>query len=464
VAETYYDITDLIAYVASHGGVTGIQRVEFRLLSELAESAEARRDWCLAAAPDGRGYRAWPLTDIFSGELDPIEVLARLADGAVPGRWPSRRGIRRHLNRRGVRGWRRITGKLEIYARAVLRPGSLEQRGLIAPPTPSSASTGVCLPDLPRDATLVLLGAGWNDLAVTVAARRHARAGGRVMHLVYDLIPLVRPDYFHEELQAAFARHFAEAATYASGFVCISRHTQADLNAFLADRGRSISATVVPLAHEFGSYPRNARGCQPHDRRLLALGSSGRPFFLCVGTLEIRKNGAALLDAWLRLRPLLGDATPNLVFCGRRGWKVEPFFNLLAEHAWLRDRVRLLPAADDADLAYLHEHSIGSIYPSLYEGWGLPVGEAAWFGRTCITSRSSSLPEVCGLLAEYVDPRSPAEITAAVLRTATESDWRAWRERLIAAAPLRTWRDVASEFRGVVSESGFAVDRGRRAA
>jgi glycosyltransferase involved in cell wall biosynthesis len=419
VADTFFDITDLVAYLSAHGGVTGIQRVEARILSHLARTGTESQAWCVTADPSGSGYRAW-----------------RLAEAA---------------------------GKVDIYTRAVLSPGSLERQGIrIANETPPPAARH--LRELPADGTLVLLGAGWNDLAVTVAARRHARAGGRVVHWVHDLIPLVRPEFFEDELREVFARHFTAALDYTSEFVCISRHTQADLEAFLEARGRRIPSTVVPLAHQFADFPRNARGCRPANRRLEHWGGPGREFLLCVGTLEVRKNGVALLEAWLRLREELGEATPHLLLCGRRGWRMEPFFALRDRHRWLRQKVHILSGADDADLAALHERSLASIYPSFYEGWGLPVGEAAWFGRACITSGESSLPEVCGSLADYVDPRSPASIAAAVRQLTLDTSWRAWRERLIAAAPLRTWGDVADEFGAALAAPRGATGRMRRAA
>ena len=451
MGEIYHDITGLVAYLAAYGNVTGIQRVEARLLSEFARMPGADRSWCVAFDRSGQGYRAWRLAEVFAdGCGGDLQALLRLVEDPPRGRWPSRAMVRRHLNRTGASGWHRTALKAGVYARALVAPASLTGLGIAGGDRMPGPVAIVDRGDLPRDATLVLMGAGWNDLAVSVAAACHARRGGRVVHGVYDLIPLVRPEYFEADTCRIFRRHMTDAADHATEFVCISQHTQADLEAFLAEIGRPVPSTVVPLAHEFAGYPRNARGCRPNDARLKPWGRPGREFLLCVGTLEVRKNGLALLEAWLRLRDELGPATPHLVCCGRRGWKMEPFFARLASEPWLAERVHLVPGADDADIAYLHEKSLGSVYPSLYEGWGLPVGEAAWFGRTCITSPESSLPEVCGRLAEYVDPRSPAEIAAAVRQITLDHGWRTWRERQIAAAPLRTWRDVAADVRTVL--------------
>lgn len=437
VADIYFDISDLIAYASAHATVSGIQRVQIRLLSELARAPRAENTWCVAVHPQGRGRVAWRLADIGADIEHDLRIFHRLADG-IAGRG-RRNVVRRHVNQLGLRGWRRAIHKVGAYSRLLLDTAT----GVVP-------AHGMHLSHLPQEATLVILGAGWNDPCAAAFAADHAGRGGRVVQCVYDLIPIMYPTYFDTSLAQSFSRHLSQAVGYASEFVCISQRTQDDLHAYLRDRNLRLPSTVVPLAHEFHGHPRNARGCQPDDGTLLAFGSRGREFVLCVGTLEIRKNGMALLEAWLRLRSQLGDATPHLIFCGRRGWKVDPFFDLLQRDEWLKHRVRIISGAHDNDIAYLHEQSLCSVYPSLYEGWGLPVGEAAWFGRTCITSKESSLPEVCGPLVDYVDPRNPRDIAGRVCHAVLDRGRLRRRERLISAARLRTWREVASDFHQVV--------------
>lgn len=451
MGDIYLEVTDLVMSVMAYGTVTGIQRVQERILHELAAARSMGNVWCLSRDVTRSGYRACRLEDLYalsSGDLaDRFRVLAGETSS---GRWPTRMEIRRHLNRGDVRGWQRAVRKAEIYSRAVLSPASLRRQGILR--QHSEAVEAVYLERLPVASTLVLLGAGWDDPRVSAVAARHARAGGEVVQCIYDLIPLKHPEYFCARLQQAFHSHFDRTIDSVSRFICISEHTRQDLEDVMAAKGRTIPSLVMPLAHEFAGYARNARGCLPTNTALNDFGRPGREFMLCVGTLEIRKNGLSLLQAWQRLKPLLGEATPHLVFCGRRGWKAQPFFSLLQSDAWLRSRVHLIPTPSDADIAFLHERSLSSIYPSLYEGWGLPVGEAAWFGRTCITSRESSLPEVCGMLADYVDPRDPDEIADRVRRVVEDRSRLAMREDLIRQAPLRTWGDVAARFIHAISK------------
>ena len=103
----------------------------------------------------------------------------------------------------------------------------------------------------------------------------------------------------------------------------------------------------------------------------------------------------------------------------------------------------IIPRATDADLAALYQKCLFFVYPSLAEGWGLPVGEAAWFGKYSVVSSSSSLPEVCGDLVDYVDPININECTQSIKRAVLDHDYRKHHENNIAAASLRSWKDVA---------------------
>lgn len=450
MADVYIDITDLVTYAQAYGEVTGIQRVQERILYELAQTDSCDHIWCLRITDTHDHYEACRLGDLYSpGCMTLLDRLASLGEDRPHGSWPSRVQIRAYLNRRGSRGWRRVAGKLGVYARAAFLPSSLESHGIVRSRLHTVET--VTLNQIPPKATLVLLGAAWNDRRVSVAAARHAEAGGQLIQFLYDLIPIKHPEYFRSGLRQAFETFFDMNLPHVSRFVCISENTRQDLEEVLSAKGIQVPSSVLPLAHEFPGYPRNARGCRPKNKLIARFSKPRREFMLCVGTLEIRKNGLSLLQAWQELKPLLGEETPHLVFCGRRGWKMGPFFSLLKSDLWLQSRVHIVPNASDADIAFLNEHSICSIYPSLYEGWGLPVGEAAWFGRTCITSQESSLPEICGMLADYVDPRNPSDIARAVHRAVTDRARLLLREKLIRRALLRTWHDVAERFFEIVS-------------
>jgi glycosyltransferase involved in cell wall biosynthesis len=163
-----------------------------------------------------------------------------------------------------------------------------------------------------------------------------------------------------------------------------------------------------------------------------------------VGTLEPRKNLERLIAAYSRLPADLRAAHP-LVLVGPKGWEVDDL--LARQHA----DVRLLGYVEDEDLAALYSLCTVFAYPSLYEGFGLPVLEALQSGAPVITSSVSSLPEVAGEAARYVDPRAEGDIAAA-LRDLLESPAaradlaRRGRDR----AGRFSWERTAAETLGIV--------------
>ena len=163
-------------------------------------------------------------------------------------------------------------------------------------------------------------------------------------------------------------------------------------------------------------------------------------FVLAVGTLEPRKNLPRLVDAYRSLPADLRGAHP-LVVVGARGWRTGE--TLAALRSLGRDCV-LLGHVSDAELAELYRRCAVFCYPSLGEGFGLPVLEAMAVGAAVLTSNVSSLPEVGGDAVEYADPRSASEIAAALERLLrSPARRRELGERAAARAARFSWARTA---------------------
>jgi glycosyltransferase involved in cell wall biosynthesis len=159
------------------------------------------------------------------------------------------------------------------------------------------------------------------------------------------------------------------------------------------------------------------------------------PFVLCTGTLEPRKNLLRVLQAHEALRA-------QLVLVGPQGWEFEP----ILQEASRRDDVRVLGQVSDDDLAALYQACTVFCYPSLYEGFGLPLLEAMTAGAACVTSSVSSLPEVGGNAVLYVDPESVGEIQAAIERLlVSDEERRLLGERAKQRAAEFSWDRTAAE-------------------
>jgi glycosyltransferase involved in cell wall biosynthesis len=294
---------------------------------------------------------------------------------------------------------------------------------------------------LPADAVYICLGASWWFPQVWEFAAKHKTAGGTVVQMVYDLIPLVFPEYYTPREPPAFIAWLNRSLEYATRFVCISEWTANDLRKYASEHDANQLVRAVPLAHEFVGFDRTTR-----IEKSAALSQfDSQEYVLCVGTIEYRKNNLAMLQIWQQLLAELGDQLPLLVFAGKYGKGGAEFQEFLGKDAQLAQKVRVVHAPSDLDLAWLYQNCLFTAFPSQFEGWGLPVGEAAWFGKYCVASHATSIPEVCGDLIDYVDPDDLANIKAGIKRPIVDRDFLKQREVRIANAKLRSWSDVADD-------------------
>ena len=173
----------------------------------------------------------------------------------------------------------------------------------------------------------------------------------------------------------------------------------------------------------------------------------GKPYLLSVSTIQPRKNYPRLVEAFGRIVNRREGVNYVLVIAGGRGWMFDEVFQAV-ERLGLRDRVLLPDFVADDDLPALYAGARLFVYPSLYEGFGLPVAEAMACGAPVVSSNASSLPEVAGDAALYFDPRNVDAMTAAIQRALTDSSLRVdLASRGLAQAKKFSWEKAAEELR-----------------
>jgi glycosyltransferase involved in cell wall biosynthesis len=226
----------------------------------------------------------------------------------------------------------------------------------------------------------------------------------RLVVTIYDLSFMVHPE-FHIDVNVQHCLAGTRAALErADAILAISEHTRRDLVDRLGARPERI--IVTPLAHDPTYRPvTDALQLASVQRRY----DLPERFVLFVGTLEPRKNLMRLVHAYANLpAPLRRDV--SLVIAGGAGWLSESLRREVA-HRGLVDRVRFIGYVRDEDMASLYSLATVFVYPSLYEGFGLPVLEAMACGVPVLTSNVSSLPEVAGGAAVLVTPTDVDAIT-----------------------------------------------------
>jgi glycosyltransferase involved in cell wall biosynthesis len=249
----------------------------------------------------------------------------------------------------------------------------------------------------------VMLGAFWYLAGSGPLLARMKLAGLRIGTIVYDLIPLTHPEHTSADTVRLYTKALREGARWWDFATTISAFTAKELSAQLRRIGAPEMPVVpVPLAHRIGSVADAPRGEVPPLPPQVA-DLEGKPFVLCVGTIESRKNHAGLIQAW-RVMLREGYEPPPLVLVGQKGWRVNDLLEQLEDTGFLGGRVRLVHGLSDLELEALYRNCAFSVFPSFTEGWGLPVGESLAFGKLCIASREGATPEAAGGFADLVDP------------------------------------------------------------
>lgn len=232
---------------------------------------------------------------------------------------------------------------------------------------------------------------------------------------VFDLAGM-RRDAIHDDASLALHRSLlAHAVPNADGILAISQSCRADVIDLLgADPDR---VHVVP-----GGVALEEFTAPPDPDVLNALKNEFRitgPYWIHLGTLEPRKNLPRLLRAYGRLRACRDDV-PQLVLAGGKGWMYEPIFETIASLG-LEGTVRWTDYLGRADVVALLQGASACVYPSLYEGFGLPVLEAMAARVPVLTSNVSALPEVVGDTGILVAPEDEASIEAGLARLLADS-------------------------------------------
>src|SRR6185436_13004749 len=133
---------------------------------------------------------------------------------------------------------------------------------------------------------------------------------------------------------------------------------------------------------------------------------------------------------------------PHLVIVGREGFGAADLLRQMRNDPSIARSVTILNTASDAELAWLYANCAFTLYPSWYEGWGLPLSESLAYGKTFIASDNSSLPEAGEGLGVHADPYDPIAWSREILRLATDIDARAAMERrILAERSLPAWAD-----------------------
>ena len=285
---------------------------------------------------------------------------------------------------------------------------------------------------------VVSLGAGWgvpHYMKHMCEAKR--RYGIKFAILIHDLIPIENESFVEERHVVRFRSWLEEAMPVADMVFTVSKHSRDALVRLTANTGWSPSRVEV-VEPGSGLNERPMAG----DARTISLPER---YTLFVSTIEVRKNHRLLVRVWRRLLERHGaDAVPVLIFAGQIGWLVDDLLADLTASDYLNGKIVVMSGLSDAELRQAYRSCSFTLFPSLCEGWGLPVAESLAQGKFCVASNRTSIPEVGGDLIDYFDPSNDDDALAKIERLLLDPDYLAAREaRLRAEYRPRSWADCA---------------------
>ncbi|MBX3390554.1 MAG: glycosyltransferase [Phycisphaeraceae bacterium] len=256
---------------------------------------------------------------------------------------------------------------------------------------------------------LLLADSNWQVDVLWTHVKQIRTRGALVGSVMYDLIPLRRPDFVGHQLFEVFTRHLFRVTENNDFIIGISRDTSRDFLEFALSTGvpgwNDARAGTFRLGGD--KWTKAQAPCSDACREVVRkIGT--RPAYLIVGTFEIRKNHKAVLDAFDRLWDSGEDVC--LLILGRPGFRADDQMKRVREHREWGKRLFWASNASDSDLEAWYEASRGVIMASYAEGFGLPVAEAMARGKPAFASGIPAHREIAEGFCEFFDPARPEEL------------------------------------------------------
>jgi glycosyltransferase involved in cell wall biosynthesis len=238
-----------------------------------------------------------------------------------------------------------------------------------------------------------------------------------VVGTIYDLTTVIFPQFHKKKVVKHQEKMFHYLRKNASLIIAISDNTKSDIMKYLRIPEDKIRTIYCGVGDEFRKI---------EDNHHLKSGLRGigvdYPYLFYLGTLEPRKNVEKLIEAFIRLKKEK-RINEKLVVAGMQGWGYQHVFNKVASSNIEKDII-FTGFVSNEFLPFLYNGASAFVYPSLYEGFGLPVLEAMACGVPVVTSNVSSLPEVAGNVAVLINPYSVDELADGIWRILSDEDLR----------------------------------------
>jgi glycosyltransferase involved in cell wall biosynthesis len=418
-ARVWFDVS----YTRTQAGNIGITRTVRRLFEEMHALARASGTVCEPVAFHSAGFRQ-------------VAHPAALPREDAP---PASAGGRMFRLLSGPTGRRLISVGQSLLPAALLRwIWSISSRWTFNALSRDAAKVSFTPGDV-----LFIADASWKYPAWT-AARRARLQGAKVVLLVYDLMPIRRPEFCFALVPLLFGNWLRRMIVCSDAVLCISQATAADLLSWVQEEGLGRRA-LPPTAHFRLGCDTQPPGAAVARADLTRFLGGDAACFSAVGSIEPKKNYAFLLEVFEKLWSRGFDF--RLVIAGRPTPECESLVRRLRAHPEQRHRLLTVLDATDAEVAQLYARSRALIFPSLMEGFGLPLVEARTLGCPVIASDLPVFLELADEGVSFFDRTSEQALDALVIEHAARD-----RRKMVRPQPPFSWRDSALQCDSIMQQ------------
>jgi len=423
---TYYDVTQLVHW---QGKLAGIPRVMHELAIRF-ESEDPANTIFVSWVKEKKMYCEVNL----GASLGPNSGVVYAGGGSdsatVAASSTGAKSQMKRLAKAGLRRSKKITPTLATKAETYLKTKQYD--GL----------SGV---EIKANDIIFIPWGEWWDPNFIQYLQNEQKAGARLMPIIHDIGPMVQPQFSGHSTDS-LADYCREILPISSLVFVVSQHTKQDLIGWLKEE--KLAVPKIEVFREGDDF-QFAESIKPQDKALVNSGLKGQDYMLCVGTVEIKKNHALLYYVY-KLAKQRGIELPKTVVVGRKGWKTETIEELITEDADTRGNIIFLHDTSDEELSWLYDHCLFSIFPSFYEGWGIPIAESLARGVPCLCSNTSSMVEIAEGIVEHFSPASSDECLGAIQKLLEPKNLATARHRAKQYTPT-TWDD---SFKQVMQKIG----------
>lgn len=266
------------------------------------------------------------------------------------------------------------------------------------------------------DRVFIPWGEWWDDNFIAQLKNWHHNHGLGIIQIVHDMGPIMIPQFSGSGgaggSTETFPKYCREILPICDLVLCVSQNTKKEAAWWLKQQGLKVpKLEVFRLGDDF----KVAKAVQPTDDAFTQSGLKKGKYILCVGTIEARKNHALLYYVY-KQAIARGIDLPQLAIVGRRGWGTDDIYSIISNDPEMKGKITFLHNMSDQELSWMYNNCLFTIFPSLYEGWGIPIAESIARGVPCLCSNTTSMVEIAEGFVDHFTPTSTDECLAAIVK------------------------------------------------